>query len=244
MAVGNTFVVEKVCPICGQTTRVVKYRSRIMALTTDCDFCTHYKDFNPYFYTIWVCEHCAYAADEKTFTSPMPERHKHKIQEFLAQRRAKFDFHDVRTLPEAVATFKLAIFYEELLNTSLGHRAGLYLELAWIYRTSGDKERELPMLQKAADLYEQSILTERYPIGNLTDTMAIYLTGAICYLMNDYDRSTNFLSRLISDQMLRTTDPRLYEKARYLWQDVRTAKEAADKEAAKQEAEGGQKTEG
>lgn len=234
MAVGNTFIVEKTCPICGATTRVVKVRSRLMALATDCDLCTHYKDFNPYFYTIWVCEHCAYAADEKKFTSPMPSKHKQQIQEFLAQRRAHFEFHEVRTLPEAVASFQLAIFYEEMLKASLGHRAGLYLELAWIYRISGDSEREVPMLQRAAELYEQSVQTERYPIGNLTDTMAIYLTGAIYYRMHDYEKATSFLSRLISDQTLRTTDPRLFERARYLWQDVRTAKDAADAAAAKQ----------
>lgn len=236
MAVGNTFVVEKVCPICGETTRIVKVRSRLMAMTTDCDLCTHYKDFNPYFYTIWVCEHCAFAADEKKFTSPMPAKHKEYIQNFLAQRRAKFEFHEVRTLPEAVASFQLAIFYEEMIKASLGHRAGLYLELAWIYRIAGDREREMPMLQKAAELYEQSVLSERYPIGSLTDTMAIYLTGAIYYRMLDYDKATSFLSRLISDQSLRASDPRLFERARYLWQDVRTAKEAEDARAAKEAA--------
>lgn len=232
MAVGNTFVVEKVCPVCGQTTRVVKLRSRLTALTTDCDFCTHYKDFNPYFYTIWVCEHCAYAAEEKQFTAPMPEKHKQKIQTFLAQHKARFVFNEIRTLPEAVAAFQLAIFFEELVKSSLGHLAGLYLELAWVYRISKDSERELPMLKKAVDLYERSVFSERYPIGNLTDSMASYLIGAISYLIKDYDRAASYLSRMASDQILRVTDPRLYEKARYLWQDVRAAKDIVAKQAA------------
>ena len=232
MSVGNTFVVERVCPVCGKTTRAVKVRSRLMALATDCDFCRHYKDFNPYFYTIWVCEHCAFAGDEKKFSAPLPEKHRQKIQQFLANRRAKFDFNEVRTLPEAVASFQLAIFFEELVNSSLGRQAGLYLELAWIYRLAKDTEREIPMLQKAVNLYEQSILTERYPIGGLTDTMAIYLVGAISYLIKDYDKSATYLSRIISDQTLRVTEPQVFEKARYLWQDVRVAKEIAEKEAA------------
>lgn len=227
--VGNTFMVEKICPVCGKKTRVTKTRSRLMAMTTDCDMCTHYKDFIPYFYTIWVCEHCSFAADEKRFLAPMPAKHREKIWEFLSRRKAKFEYHEERSVAEAVASFQLAIFYEELLSSSLGHRAGLYLTLAWIYRLSNELEREEPMMRKAASLYEQSLLTERYPLGNLSDTMALYLVGAINYRLGEYDKATSFLSRIISDATARASDPRLFEKARYLWQDVRTAKEEAEK---------------
>lgn len=230
MAVGNTFVVEKECPICGGKTHVVKVRSRLMALTSDCDFCMHYKDFNPYFYTIWVCEHCSFAADEKKFTSPMPAKHRTQIQEFLAKRNVRFEFHEKRELPDAIASFKLAIFYEEMTKSSLGHRAGLYLELAWVYRIAGETENETEAMQKAVELYEQSILSERYPIGNMTDTTAIYLVGAISYRLGDYDKAASYLSRIIGDQNIRHSEPKIFEKAKYLWSDVRTAKEAADAE--------------
>ena len=43
MAVGNTFVVEKTCPICGKKTRVVKTRARLIATESDRDFCVHYR---------------------------------------------------------------------------------------------------------------------------------------------------------------------------------------------------------
>ena len=79
MAVGNTFVVEKTCPICGKKTRVVKTRARLIATESDRDFCVHYKDFNPYYYTIWVCENCGFAADEKRVLAVMPERRKKKV---------------------------------------------------------------------------------------------------------------------------------------------------------------------
>src|SRR5574344_1850839 len=232
MAVGNTFVVEKTCPICGETTRVVKVRSRLIALQTDSDFCTHYKDFNPYYYTIWVCEKCGYAADEKRFLSVMPEKDRKKIQDFLNGRKIGFNFVEERGLPEAVASFKLAIFYEELINASLGHRAGLYLEMAWIFRTSGDTEKEEPMLRKAAELYDQSLTTERYPLGQLSDTMVIYLMGAIYFRLGEAETATQYLSRIISDKDSRIQDRKLYERARYLWQDVRAARESQRAELA------------
>ncbi len=226
MAIGNTFVVEKVCPICGKSTRIVKVRSRQIVERTDEDFCAHYKDFNPYYYTIWVCEHCGYAADEKHFMKPMPERSKQKIQDFLKDRTLGFQFAEERGLPEAVASFKLAIFYAELITTPLSHRAGLYLELGWLFRSSEgkNKEEEEQALRKAMELYDQSLMTERYPVGALTDTTVIYLIGALHYRLGDIDSATHYLSRIISDNDSRIQERKLYEKARALWQDIRALK--------------------
>lgn len=223
MAEGFTFVVEKPCPICGKKTRVVKTRSRVIVEKKDVDFCTHYKGFNPYLYTIWVCEHCGYAADEKTFTGAMASIQKEKITAFVTTRRVNFKFAETRGLSEAVASYKLAIYYAELTGASLAQRAGLYLKLAWIYRIAGDAENEKPMLKKAAELYDQSVMTERYPIGQMSDTMAIFLVGAIYFELGEIETATQYISRLIGDQNLRTTDPQMYERARSLWTDVREA---------------------
>ena len=111
-----TFVIEKTCPICGETTRVVKTKSRLLAEKTDEDFCVHYKGFNPYFYRVWFCEHCGFAADEKHFLGQIPARSKKKIREFLEQRNLGMEFTEVRGVPEAVASYKLAIYYEELIG--------------------------------------------------------------------------------------------------------------------------------
>ena len=98
-----TFTVEKKCPVCGETTRVVKVKSKLLAERTDEDFCVHYKDFNPYFYKIWFCEHCGFAADEKTFLGSIPLTHKRKIQEFLNSRKLGLKFVEERQVPDAVA---------------------------------------------------------------------------------------------------------------------------------------------
>ena len=223
MAEGFTFVVEKPCPICGEKTRVTKTRSRVIVEKTDVDLCTHYKDFNPYLYTIWVCEHCGFAADEKTFMAAMPARNKETIAQFLQSRHVGFKFAETRGVPEAVASYKLAIYYAEMIGASLAHRAGLYLKLAWVYRLAGDEENEKPFLRKAAELYDQSVMTERYPIGQMSDAMAIFLVGAIYYELGETETATQYISRLISDQNLRATDPQMYERARALWTDVREA---------------------
>jgi len=219
-----TFTVEKPCPICGESTRVVKTKSKITVERTDEDFCVHYKDFNPYLYKIWFCENCGYAADEKTFLGSMPVVHKKKIKEFLDQRKLGMQFVEEREVPDAVAAYKLAIFYAEMTDQPLAKRAGMYLGLGWIYRYSGEQEKEYEMMQKAAELYDQSIMTERYPQNGMSDDTAVYLVGAIYYRMGEYEKATQYLSRLIGDQSLRDKDLQLYKRSRDLWQTIREDK--------------------
>jgi len=228
-----TFVIEKTCPICGETTRVVKTKSRLLAEKTDEDFCVHYKGFNPYFYRVWFCEHCGFAADEKHFLGQIPARSKKKIREFLEQRNLGMEFTEVRGVPEAVASYKLAIYYEELIGGMFNTRAGLWLSLAWVYRDTGEREKEMEAMQHAADLYDASLVKERYPIGKMTDNTVIYLVGAIYFRMGEMDKATQYLSRIIGDQKARDMDAQLYRKARDLWQDVRDAKGEKDEDPAK-----------
>ena len=97
----------------------------------------------------------------------------------------------------------------------------MYLGLAWIFRYSGEQDKETEMMQRAADLYDQSLMTERFPQNGMSDDTAVYLIGAIYYRLKDYEKATQYLSRLIGDQSLRDRDVQLYKRARDLWQSVR-----------------------
>ena len=228
-----TFVVEKKCPICGKMTRVSKTKARLITLSTDEDMCVHYKDFNPYYYKVWFCEHCGFAAEEKVFVGNMPAKHKEKIAEFLSRRKMALEFVEERGKAEAVASFKLGIFYAEMLEASFNRRAGLYLMLAWIFRDAGERENEMEMLGRAAELYDRSLTTEEYPQNGMSEGLCMFLIGAIYYRKGDIEKSTQYLSRIIGDQSLRTSDSKLYDRARNLWEDVRAAKkESAEEESS------------
>ena len=228
----HCFMVEKPCPVCMKSTRVIKTRSRLIVQKTDEDFCVHYKDFNPYYYKIWICEHCGFAADEKTFLTKLPERTRNTLWEFLAQKKLDIEFVEERSLPDAIASYQLAISYLDLIHAPLSKKASMHLQLAWIYRESGDKDLESEYMQKAAEFYDQSLTQERYPIGNLTDNAAMYVVGAIYYRLGDYEKCAQHLSRIIGDQSVRTREPQIFDKARDLWGDVRAIK-AEEEKAAK-----------
>lgn len=235
------FTVEKKCPLCGEITRVTKTKSRLMVLKTDWDFCTHYRDFDPYYYVPWVCEKCGYAADEKHFTSEMPGSHKKTLNDFLSKRHIEFKYSLERYMPDVVAAYKLAIFYEEMLNTSEAYRAGLYLKLAWVYRLKEDVENERTYLARALEYYEASLYKERYPLGTLTDTMVMYLVGAISFELGDVEKAVQYLGRMVNDNNIRTSEPKLMDKIKDLWTEVRELRSTEQVAQAKKNVAGAAK---
>ena len=222
--VGNTFVVKKTCPVCEQLTRVVKTRSRINVLARDDDGCVHYENFNPCYYTIWVCEHCGFAADEKTFTSAIPERYLKILRKVLLTRNIKIPFTAERTLGDAITSFRLALKYLEIIRGKSSKRAKYAHQMAWIFREAGDKIQEDEFLKKAVEFYEDALATEYFPIDALTDNAVTYIIAAIYYRLGDEKKTTSYLSQIISDQSIRDLEPRIFDRARDLWGEIRATR--------------------
>lgn len=233
MNVGLKFTAEKECPICERKFKVTKLRSRLVKIRQDIDLCMYYEDINPYYYTIWVCPHCGYANDEKNFSN-LREANVTKIKAFLAGKEVKLEYVETRKWVDAVASYKLAIFFADLIEAPPSRLAGMYLKLAWLYREQKNQEEEHALLRRAIAYYDQSLAKERYPVGPMTDTTVTYLIGALHKLTGNLDDATMYLSRVVGDQRARL-EPMIYNMARDLWQDIRTEKETAAAEATPDE---------
>lgn len=234
MAVGFTYSVERECPICGEKIQVTKTRARLIKIKQDSDFCVHYKDFNPYYYDIWVCSHCGYASDEKHFDT-LREKEKEKIAEFLAPRKVKIEYKEIRTRADAINAFKLALYYTDLIGAPESRKAALYLKLGWLYREAVEeakekeqekeeaefKEKEQEVLVRALEGYDKALSTERFPIGSMTDTAATYLIGELHRRTGNTEKAIQYLSRVIGDKRSRN-ESNIYNLARDLWQDMRS----------------------
>ena len=219
----KTFTVKKPCPICQEDTRVVKVRSRLPVLKRDEDGCVHYEGgFNAYFYTVWTCEHCGFAADEKTFTTKMPDRHLKILRGELLKNKFGVDFVEERTLDDAVFAFKLAISYVEQVEGKFFTQAKYAHQLAWLYRDALDEDNERKFLERAIRLYDASLAKETYPIEGLSDSGATYLISALYRRLGENEKCAAYLSRLMKDDGLRSRDPRLVDKVRDMWSDVRS----------------------
>ena len=221
-----TVVTSKRCPICERTFRVVKPKMRLNVEKRDLDYCVHYKDFDPYLYTIFACEHCGFAAEEKKFSAAIPNKVKSTLREFLTENDMSLPFIEDRTPEDALNFFELAILFSELTDQSKGRQALLKQNAAWLCRCEGLTDREHEFMEKAAEDFAVALDNERWPINGITLEMGMYLCAAIHFMLNDYNKATLWLGKIMNNSTLRTSAPKLFEQARDMWQDIKRATKA------------------
>ena len=84
-------------------------------------------------------------------------------------------------------------------------------------------------MTKTVNLYEESFGKERYPVGNVTEVAAIYYTGATYFMMNDFEKATMYLKKLIDNRNLRSVAPNLYDNVRDILLEIKRATESHKK---------------
>ena len=220
------YFLEKECAICGEKFQVACVRSRLALIKQDTDFCAYYNDINPYYYTVWVCPHCGYAARDTDF-GEVTELVVTKIHTFLASREVKVNLCGIRTRQQAIVAYKLAIFYAELVAAKNSTRAGLHLRLGWLYREGGLVDEERQALIKACECFEQALAQDRMPIGNLSELTVMYLVADLLRRTGENEKAMLYLSRVIASPLAKI-ETRIADLARDLWQEMRaTAKASA-----------------
>lgn len=224
-----TYSVEKECPICQKKFDVTRTRGRQVMVKQDSDFCTHFQDVNPYYYTIWVCSHCGYAAPDTSFTE-LSTAAKDKITKFLTARAVHVNFSGQRTCEQAIATYKLAIFFAELISAPDGRLAELYLKLGWLCREAENNEDEKTALARACEHYEQALMRERLPIGNLSEIAVTFLVGELARRTDQLDKALLYLSKVVGNPAAKL-EPRVLNMARDVWHEVRAVRDRAKAEA-------------
>lgn len=233
MAVEPIFTTDKDCLICKKTFTATKARTRLTLVKQDSDYCTYYKEINPNFYAIWVCPHCGYAAMD-TYFSEQTAAAVEKIRTFLTGRQVNVDFSGTRTREQAIATYKLAIFYAELSSAMNSRLGALYLRLAWLYREGEQPEQEQLALDKSRTYYEQALLKERLPIGNMSQIALEYLIGELLRRTGKLDMALSYLGKVVGNPLAKLEN-RVLQMAKAAWHQTREAKKQL---AASKEAEG------
>lgn len=229
------YTVEKSCVMCDKKFTVTKVRNRLSMLKQDSDFCTYYKEANPYYYSIWVCPHCGYAAQDTYFEEPPANMA--AVKTFLAGRDVKVNFCGQRTRQDAVTTYKLAIFFADMAGTLPSRQASLYLKLAWLYREGGLPDEEKAMLDQAREHYEKAFLKERTPIGNMSQITLEYLIGELLRRTGRLPEALNYLAKVVGNPQAKN-EKRVLEMAREAWtlaRDARKELAAAEKNGEEDE---------
>jgi len=221
------YSVEKECAVCEEKFTATCVRSRLFLIKQDSDFCAYYKDINPYYYTVWACPHCGYAARDKEFpeiTSTMIA----KIKKFLSDRDVRVNLCGNRTRQQAIVSYQLAIFYSEMFGVAASKLAALYLRLGWLYREGGMTDDEHKTLAKACECYEKALSTERMPIGNMSELAVTYLVADLLRRTGENEQAIAQLSKVVSSPLAKI-EKRIGDLARDAWQEMRAARTKGDK---------------
>jgi len=219
------YSLEKECAVCEGNFSVTCVRSRLALIKQDSDFCAYYHGVNPYYYTVWVCPHCGYAARDTDFpeiSEPMIV----KIKAFLSKRNVKINLCGNRTREQAIMSYQLAIFYSGIVPMPASKLAGLYLRLGWVYREGELVDDEHNVLVKARELYEKALEKERMPLANLSELAVMYLVGELFRRTGEEDRAMLYLSKVVSSPLAKV-EKRIGDLARASWQQIRESKAKA-----------------
>ncbi len=217
----HLYTAEKTCVLCDKPFTVTRVRGRLALVKQDSDFCSYYQDINPYYYAIWVCPSCGYAAQD-TYFEEYPAK-ADTLKKFLANRDVNVNFSGERTREQAIATYKLAMFFADMAGALNSRIAGLYLKLAWLFREGGETGDELAALDKAREYYERSFLKEKMPIGNMSELTLEYLCGELFRRTGKLPEALNYLGKVVTNPRAKQ-EKRILTLARDAWDEARAAK--------------------
>lgn len=203
------------CPICKKQFSSTKAKVNSCKIDRkDEDFCLHYVSLNPLYYEIFVCPNCGYAAAESSFKDISDEEIK-LLRDAFSRRTVARSFCNERTLEDAIAAYKLAIFTAELRSAKASTLAGLCLKLAWMYRFAGDIQ-ETVFLRHALDKYAEAYDKEGLPIGNLDEMSVQYLIGELSRRVGEYNDAVVWFGKVASHPD-RKENRRMESLAREQW---------------------------
>lgn len=210
------------CAMCESSFTTKKVRSRfVKILRFDSDFAPQYADGfqDPNFYYINVCPECGYSFTDEFSTYFAPGT-KQIIQEQICHQWAPHHYGGERTVQEAMNTFKLAAYSSSLKKEKHIVSAGLYIRLAWLYRSTENIEQENRFLKLALKEYTESYSTGDYKGTQVSELRLMYLIGELSRRIGLTQDAVRFFSRVIEKQR-QSVEPQIIQLAKDRWQEMR-----------------------
>ncbi|MGN7471321.1 DUF2225 domain-containing protein [Brevibacillus sp. SAFN-007a] len=230
-----TALYDKTCICRHCQTAFSTKRIRSGALTMihrDSDFYTTFKEqsLNPILYTVNVCPACGFAFTDP-FTSKLAPWQKQAVAEHISSKWKPKDFGSIRKVPEAIVSYKLAIYAAELTDQPHSVKAGLYLRLAWLYRYQDNLPEELRFIAMAVDEYEKSYIHSDYARGDkeMSEVRLLYLIGELYRRLEKFDRAIRYFGKALAFRH-QTIESGIIRMAQDQWQLAREESKAKKSE--------------
>ncbi|MFT8322928.1 MAG: DUF2225 domain-containing protein [Bacillus sp. (in: firmicutes)] len=208
------------CPLCNTSFTTKKIRTRFIKMTNlDTDFFPTYADHNPLLYYINVCPDCGYSFHDET-SANLSLNEKMLLIEKVCNRWTPRSFGGNRSVRDAMISYKLAAYCALLRKEKHIIVAGLYIRLAWLYRSIKENEQEIRFMNLALQEYEASYLTADFLGTKVSELKTLYLIGELSRRTVKMNQATKYFSKVIEKQS-RTNETNIIELAKESWHKIR-----------------------
>lgn len=190
-----------ICRHCQNAFSTKRVRSGSLTMEKrDSDFYTQFKEqsLNPILYTVSVCPACGFAFTDQ-FSEKLTPWQKQAVNEQITAKWTPKDFGSIRQIVEATVSYKLAIYASELTDQPHSVKAGLYLRLAWLYRSQGNTAEEIRFISMAVAEYELSYIHSDYSRGDkeMSEVRLLYLIGELYRRLENYDLAIRYFGKAL-----------------------------------------------
>jgi uncharacterized protein len=210
------------CVMCEQFFTTKKVRSRfVKVLSFDTDFAPNYAEGfeNPNLYYVNVCPNCGYSFTDE-YSSYFPPGAKQIINDKICSQWVPRDFSLERSVQEALNTYKLSIYCSILKKEKHIVSAGLYIRLAWLYRSLDNNDQEMRFLKLALKEYTESYSTGDFKGTQVSELRLMYLIGDLSKRTGNSQDAVRFFSKVIEKQK-QAVEPQIIQMAKDRWQEMR-----------------------
>lgn len=179
------------CPVCGVKSKVPFVKIKAYRIKSkDSDLYINYSLINPYFYDVWLCNECGYAAMKSDFEKIRKRDIDIILKEISPKWKRRYYpmVHDVNI---AIELFKLSLLNNSIIKSKSSIKAMNCLKLAWMYRILKDNENEQLFLKQSLNEFKEAYFNEDFPIYGMDKFATMYLIGEL------YRRTGNYQEALI-----------------------------------------------
>jgi uncharacterized protein len=189
---------EVVCPVCEKKflIKTIK-KSSNKAIKRESDFYVHYNLINPYFYEVWLCNHCGYAALSSDFLKIKPGQISLVKQKVTPKWQNKI-YPDTYNVNIALERYKLALLNYFFTDDVASKKAMTCLKIAWMYRLLKDNANELIFQKQAIEGFEHAYTDEKFPFYEMDEFMVQYLIGEMHRRTGNDDKALSWFGKVIT----------------------------------------------
>jgi uncharacterized protein (DUF2225 family) len=186
------------CPVCGNSfnARAIK-KSSYRILKRDSDFFIRYSIINPYFYDVWVCDDCGYAAIKNDFLH-ISDYDADTVKNKITPKWHSKNYPDVYDIDLAIQRYKLSLLNYYVIDARASKKAINFLKIAWMYRLKEDNKNEIKFLNQALKNFNAAYYNESLPICGMDRFTTMYLIGELMRRTGKEEDSLTWFSQVVT----------------------------------------------